>query len=198
MTNGRSDILRRTTIELGPLRITREYRCVPLDPNYPFADAPRARSGGGWRAAAALGVVLAVSAGGLSVAATRAPMPRPPGYSISLPVPQHAIAAARPLSTKRVVAPATAPVPVRSTVVAPAAAHDLPDDTGSRAAAIAAAMRSGEVQEWFEAAGQLHGFVVVGEASAEGTQTCRALSVLTRAPGGADRVDQRRACLPTG
>jgi hypothetical protein len=178
------------------LRITREYRCVPLHPHYPFADMPRVRGGGGWRAAGVLGVVLALSAGGLSMAATHVPIPRTPRYSVTLPVPEHVIAPAKPMRVARVAAPVTA-----STVATVADDADVaapPADTGSRATAIAAALRSGEVQEWFEAAGQVHGFVVAGEAEQDGARTCRALSVLTRAPGGADRVDQRRECLPVG
>ncbi len=199
VTNGRGDVFRRTTIELGPLRITREYRCAPLHPHYPFADAPRTPRGGGWRAAGALGVVLALSAGGLSVAATHAPAPRPARYSVSLPVPVHVIAPARPLRVARTVAPvAASPVAVVTAASDAVPSDTVPSDTGSRATAIAAALRSGEVQEWFEAAGQVHGFVVAGEAEPDGVRTCRALSVLTRAPGGADRVDQRRECLPVG
>lgn len=186
---------RRTTIELGPLRITREYRCAPTGPDYPFWEPTRARPGGGWRAAGVLGVVLAVSAGGLSMATTRRPAPRAPGYSVSLPVPARVIAPARPLP----VAPKPAPAPAAAPrATATPVADDLPGDSGSRAAAIAAALTSGEVQEWYEAAGQVHGFVVAGAAEQDGERTCRALSVLTRAPGGADKVDQQRACLPVG
>jgi hypothetical protein len=189
------DIIRRTTIELGPLRITREYRCAPPGPHYPFYE-PRARSGSGWRAAGVLGVVLAVSAGGLSMAATRAAPIRPVTYSVSVPVPERAIAPSRsPVAVARAVRP-VAPVAVPSVKAVEAA--ELPQDGGSRAAAVAAALRSGEVQEWYESARQVHGFVVAGEAEADGGRTCRALSVLTRAPGGADRVDQRRECLPAG
>ncbi|KTT74071.1 hypothetical protein [Sphingomonas endophytica] len=188
----RTDVLRRTTVELGPLRIVREVRLAPLPIDYPFVDAPRARTGGGWRAAGMMGVLMAVSAGGLSFAATRAPAPRQPSYSVSLPVPQRVIPPARPLPVARV---AKQTVPVAKATAAPVA-DDLPADSGSRAIAIAAALRSGEVQEWYEAAGQVHGFVVAGDAEQDGAQTCRALSVLTRAPGGADKVDQRRECLP--
>jgi hypothetical protein len=188
------DIIRRTTIELGPLRITREYRCAPPGPHYPFYEPARARSGGGWRAAGVLGVVLAVSAGGLSMAATHAPPVRAVNYSVSVPVPQRVIAPPKPLPLPQVVRRVAAPV----ATVAPAVADGGPGDGGTRATAIAAALRSGEVQEWYESAGQVHGFVVAGEAETDGGRTCRALSVLTRAPGGADRVDQRRACLPAG
>ncbi|MEG8037934.1 hypothetical protein QP166_00705 [Sphingomonas sp. LR60] len=193
MTDAR-DIIRRTTIELGPLRITREYRCAPPGPHYPFYEPARARSGGGWRAAGVLGVMLAVSAGGLSMAATRAAPIRPVNYSVSVPVPERAIAppAVAVARTVRPVAPVA--VPLAKAVVA----DELPQDSGSRAAAVAAALRSGEVQEWYESTGQVHGFVVAGEAEADGGRTCRALSVLTRAPDGADRVDQRRECLPAG
>ncbi|VXC84659.1 hypothetical protein [Sphingomonas sp. 8AM] len=196
MTDAR-DIIRRTTIELGPLRITREYRCAPPGPHYPFYEPARARSGGGWRAAGVLGVVLAVSAGGLSMAATHAPPVRAMKYAVSVPVPQRVIAPPPPTVAARAVRP-VAPVAAATPSAKPVVADDLPQDSGSRATAIAAALRSGEVQEWYESAGQVHGFVVAGEAEADGARTCRALSVLTRAPGGADRVDQRRACLPAG
>ncbi|MEH3102557.1 MAG: hypothetical protein PGN12_01440 [Sphingomonas phyllosphaerae] len=189
VTGGR-DIIRRTVIELGPLRITRERRFAGPGLHYPFYEPARSRSGGGWRAAGVLGVVLALSAGGLSMAATHAPPVRPVRYAVSVPVPQQVIAPPSPVVAARPVVPAMA---VKKAVV-----NDLPLDTGSRATAIAAALRSGEVQEWYESAGQVHGFVVAGAAEAEGGRTCRALSVLTRAPGGADRVDQRRECLPAG
>ncbi|WP_238303143.1 hypothetical protein [Sphingomonas phyllosphaerae] len=194
MTGGR-DIIRRTVIELGPLRITREHRFAVPGPHYPFYEPVRARSGGGWRAAGIMGVMLAVSAGGLSMAATHAPPVRAVNYSVSVPVPQQVIAPPAPVVVARAVRP-VARAATRPPVVE-AAVADLPGG-GSRATAIAAALRSGEVQEWYESAGQVHGFVVAGEAEAEGGRTCRALSVLTRAPGGADRVDQRRECLPAG
>ncbi|MBB6505189.1 hypothetical protein F4693_002176 [Sphingomonas endophytica] len=195
MTDAR-DIIRRTTIELGPLRITREYRCAPPGPHYPFYEPARVRSGGGWRAAGVLGVVLAVSAGGLSMAATHAPPVRTRAYAVSVPVPQQVIAPP-PVVVAQAVRPVV-PVAKATPSAKPAVGDDLPQDSGSRATAIAAALRSGEVQEWYESAGQVHGFVVAGETEAEGGRTCRALSVLTRAPGGADRVDQRRECLPAG
>ena len=196
MTDAR-DIIRRTTIELGPLRITREYRCAPPGPHYPFYEPARVRSGGGWRAAGVLGVVLAVSAGGLSMAATRAPPMRTRAYAVSVPVPQQVIAPPPPVVEARAVR-AVVPRAVTAPVVRKVVADEAPLDSGSRAAAIAAALHSGEVQEWFESAGQVHGFVVAGAAEADGGRMCRALSVLTRVPGGADRVDQRRECLPTG
>lgn len=196
MTGGR-DIIRRTVIELGPLRITRERRFAASGPHYPFYEPVRARSGGGWRAAGIMGVVLAASAGGLSMAATHAPPVRAANYSVSVPVPQQVIAPPPPLVEARAVRPVAA-VAVATLAVRKPVADDLPPDTGSRATAIAAALRSGEVQEWYESAGQVHGFVVAGAAEADGGRTCRALSVLTRAPGGADRVDQRRECLPAG
>lgn len=184
---------RRTTIELGPLRITREYHCAPPGPHYPFYEPARMRTGGGWRAAGVLGVVLALSAGGLSMAATRMPAPRAPAYSVSVPVPTRVIAPAKALPVAKVAKRA----PEQKVVaVEPASDDALPGDNGSRAVAIAAALRSGEVQEWFEAAGQVHGFVVAGVAEEDAGRTCRALSVLTRTPGGADKVDQRRECLP--
>ncbi len=196
MTGGR-DIIRRTVIELGPMRITRECRFAVPGPYYPFYEPARARSGGGWRAAGIMGVMLAVSAGGLSMAATHAPPVRAVNYSVSVPVPQQVIAPPAPLVVARAVRPIV-PGPTPAPLAKTAVADDLPQESGSRAAAIAAALRSGEVQEWYESAGQVHGFVVAGEAEADGGKLCRALSVLTRAPGGADRVDQRRECLPAG
>ncbi len=192
------DLWCRTTIELGPLRITREYRRAAPGPNYPFYEPPRARGGAGWRAAGALGVVLALSAGGLSMAATRMPAPRAPRYSVSLPVPQQPIAPAKPIAKARAatIAPPAAITPVAATGATTPEPEDVRGDEGSRAQAIAAALRSGEVQEWYETAGRVHGFVVAGEPERDGARTCRALSVLTRVPGGADRVDQQRACLP--
>ncbi len=118
-------------------------------------------------------------------------------YSVSVPVPQQVIAPPAPVVEARAVRPR--PAAVTAPMVEPTTSgDDRSADVGGRATAIAAALRSGEVQEWYESAGQVHGFVVAGEAEAEGGRTCRALSVLTRAPGGADRVDQRRECLPAG
>jgi hypothetical protein len=58
------------------------------------------------------------------------------------------------------------------------------------AQAIAAAGRSGQLQQWSDAEGLDHGFVVAGPS--EGG--CRSLSVLIRRPGSDDRVEQRQAC----
>lgn len=191
MTGRDGVLLRRTTIELGPLRITREYRWTPVHDDYPFVDPPRARRAGGWGAAGVLGMTVALGAGGWAVAATKMP---PPRYSVSVAVPERV--AALPVKPARRVARAV-PRPAATPVEPPPPARDdAPADTGSRAAAVAAALRTGEMQQWYEAAGDVRGFVIAGPAEQDGAQRCRALSVLTRAPGGTDRVDQRHECWP--
>lgn len=187
-------LMRRTTIELGPLRITRERVIVALPTGVPALARPRRRV---WPAL--LAAAAATSLGGLAVGATRLP-PRA-SYSVSVPVPERVV----------VPTPATRPAPPRSSHSAPAARSpaDLTADTAdtddaatvlsgrvTRAAAVAAALRTGEMSEWQQPDGT-RGFVVAGAAEAEDRRRCRALSVLTRSAGG-DTVDQLRACLPAG
>ncbi|MBY9062915.1 hypothetical protein K7957_08225 [Sphingomonas yunnanensis] len=184
-------LVRRTTIELGPLRITREVALTTLPGTLaPTLPALRRRPRI-WPAL--LAAAAATSLGGLAVAATKLP-PRP-SYSVSVPVPERvAVAAPRatPARTPRLThRTERAATPIATS--ADEAAAELPGAT-SRAAAVAAALCSGEMTEWQQPGGA-HGFVVAGAAEADGTRTCRALSVLTRS-GGGDRVEQLRACLP--
>lgn len=195
-----AEVLRRTTIELGPLRITREYRCLapsplalPLDRR---AAAPRR---GGWHAAAGMALLCTVGAGGLAVAATKAPAR--PSYSVSVSVPERVAEPARQpdVALRR---SAIAPKP-RAAATSPATTDEhapASDASGftSRASAIAAALRSGDMQEWHAGNGGEHGFVVAGLAEEQDGKVCRALSVLTRAAGMGDRVDQMRECRAPG
>ncbi|MBB3347849.1 hypothetical protein [Sphingomonas sp. BK069] len=181
-------LVRRTTIELGPLRITREVALTRLPTTLPALARPRRRL---WPAL--LAAAAATSVGGLAVAATKLP-PRA-SYSVSVPVPERVVAAApRAISVART-ADRASPAPTSSAPAAAAPAAEVPPDgASSRAAAVAAALRSGEMTEWQQPGGA-HGFVVAGAAEPDGARTCRALSVLTRSDGG-DHVEQLRACLP--
>jgi hypothetical protein len=178
-------LVRRTTVELGPLRITREYTVTTLPARLPALVRPRRR-----RWPALLAVVAATSVGGLAVAATKLP-PRAP-YSVSVPVPERVAAPAPAATPTPRAARRVAPAPSPSATDATDAAMVLPGPA-TRAAAVAAALRTGEMTEWQRADGE-RGFVVAGAAEPDGARTCRALSVLTRGAGG-DRVEQLRACL---
>lgn len=107
-----------------------------------------------------------------------APLPRPISRSPLRPTPGSGA------SPTPVVVPPAAPL----TPDADAADTDAP--LSSMAQAIAAASASGQLQQWSDARGLDHGFVVAGPA--EGG--CRSLSVLIRRPGSDDRVEQRQAC----
>ncbi|MBW6531378.1 hypothetical protein KZ820_11595 [Sphingomonas sp. RRHST34] len=177
-------LVRRTTIELGPLRITREVALTTL----PALTRPRRRL---WPAL--LAAAAATSVGGLAVAATKLP-PRAT-YSVSVPVPDRVVAAPpRATPVARAVDRAS-PAPTAKAPVVAATVVEMPSEgASSRAAAVTAALRSGEMTEWQQPGGA-YGFVVAGAAEPDGARTCRALSVLTRGDGG-DRVEQLRACLP--
>jgi hypothetical protein len=184
-------VVRRTSVTLGPLKITREEQRYIADVSAPHTAAPRT---GGFRA---LGFVtlLCASAGGIAMAASRTPMLS--DYVVSLPVPQPVVRTSvqldvpPPARRKRRAAPAT--VASAEDADADLIALDIPA-TRTRLAAIDAALRTGEMQEWRDATGADHGYVVAGPASDEGALACRDLSILTRAPGAADRVDQRHEC----
>ncbi len=180
-------LVRRTTIELGPLRITREVALTTLPTTLSALVRPRRRL---WPAL--LAAVAATSVGGLAVAATKLP-PRA-SYSVSVPVPERVIAAAPRATPVARAANRASPVPRSRAPVAAAPVEVPPEGATSRAAAVAAALRSGEMTEWQQPGGA-HGFVVAGGAEPDGARTCRALSVLIRGDGG-DRVEQLRACLP--
>lgn len=181
-TTAQPTLWRRTTIQLGPLRITREHHVVPQ----PDGGSPVARQRSGWRLAALAAMLGTVGAGGLAVAATKS-VSRP-AYSISVPVPERHVAtraAATPASSKA----------VRGKQAAPTAKAPDPSDTDDqRAMAIAAAFATGDVQEWQSADGREHGFVVAGAAEDRDGTTCRSLSILIRPLAGGDRVDQVRQC----
>ncbi|MBW6527232.1 hypothetical protein KZ813_10310 [Sphingomonas sp. RHCKR7] len=184
-------LVRRTTIELGPLRITLEVALSTLPTTLPALVRPRRRL---WPAL--LAVTAATSVGGLAVAATRLP-PRA-SYSVSVPVPERVTAPAPPATPAPHAVRHAAPAPRASPSPAyEAAAEMLPAPSlpapATRAAAVAAALRSGAMTEWQQPGGA-HGFVVAGAAEPDGARTCRALSVLTRDIGG-DRVEQLRACV---
>jgi len=180
-------MIRRTTIELGSLRITREVVLTTLPTTLPALARPRRRL---WPAL--LAAAAATSVGGLAVAATKLP-PRA-SYSVSVPVPERVIAPAAHANPAPRAAERASPAPPSRAPAAAAVAAASSEDVSSRAAAVAAALRSGEMTEWQQPGGA-HGFVVAGVAEPEGARTCRALSVLTRGAAG-DRVEQLRACMP--
>ena len=177
-------LVRRTTIELGPLRITREVALTTL----PALARPRRRL---WPAL--LAAAAATGLGGLAVAATKLP-PRA-SYSVSVPVPERVTVSAPRHASTAPSYPArhAIPRPTPSATPSDEPAEVLPG-AANRAAAVAEALRSGDMTEWQQPGGA-HGFVVAGAAEPDGARTCRALSVLTRGDGG-DRVEQLRACLP--
>lgn len=187
--NGMVQVVRRTSVTLGPLKITREEQRYVADVSAPTTAAPRT---GGFRALG-FATLLCASAGGIAMAASRTPMLG--DYVVSLPVPQPVARTSvqqdvpPPARRKRRAAPAAAAPAEDADVIA----VDIPA-TATRLAAIDAALRTGEMQEWRDATGAGHGYVVAGPASDEGALACRDLSILTRAPGAVDRVDQRREC----
>jgi hypothetical protein len=191
----------RTTIEFGPIRLTRERTL-----HYTAAPAPDlvSRSAGrDWRLVGLAGVLCVAGLGGLGLASPRLAspgLPSRPAYSISLPVPASVDAprdvVRRPSATPpaigshRVIAGDIAR-PAEVATADTGQAGDTPFLT-KRADAVAAALRSGIMQEWRDSAGTTRGFVVAGPV-ADG---CRMLSVLTRSADAGDRVEQMRECLP--
>jgi hypothetical protein len=202
-------LLRRTSIECGPLRITREYHVAPVVHGAVWDGAARPPRRD-LRFITLLGILCTAGIGGLAVAATKGTARG--AYSITLPVPVEPTGAAaipvRHANPPRRLQAATrrqaVPPALAAAVEAPPAAtttagEDLslhPTATATRRSAIAAALRDGEVQEWRDPATDARGYVVAGAAETSDGRTCRALSVLTRSPGGVDAVEQRRDCLP--
>lgn len=184
-------VVRRTTVALGPFRYVRE--------EFGRGDAAAAPPAGPARPGAtnrlALAALICASVGGIAVAATRGPLSN--DYVVRLPVPT----SASTIAVKREVPP-PARKPKRALSAAPTRDHGADDivldlsgpSLPTRLTAIDTALRTGEMQEWRDAAGPAHGYVVAGPASDEGTLACRDLSILTRAPGAIDHVDQRREC----
>ncbi|MBN8848196.1 MULTISPECIES: hypothetical protein [unclassified Sphingomonas] len=187
-------ILRRTTISLGPLHIVREEH--RYDGAAMRMRLTRGRRLAGWYPAG-LAALLCVGAGGIALAATGGPLRG--DYVVSVPVPDREpiaprlrkeIANHRPAHRTAAQRPAAAP-PAES-------ASDAVDamSVQGRAAAIDVALRTGEMQEWRARNGDEGGFVVAGPSERVGARACRNLSILIRAPGAPDRVDQRRECRP--
>ena len=206
---------RSWTIHAGSLRFglsTVDYRAAMIaPPTYAYAPdrAPRprriTRMAGAMLATIGAGTIvgIAVQAGDVSA---RAP------YVVSVPLPPPAVveqddaepvmpvARSRPrarIAARTIEAPAPSPTPRPVALPTPTAvtrAEPVTAEEGtplsSMAQAIAAAGRSGQLQQWSDAEGLDHGFVVAGPS--EGG--CRSLSVLIRRPGSDDRVEQRQAC----
>lgn len=102
--------------------------------------------------------------------------------------------------------PYVAPAPVlparrpRFQPAAPAPAVATTDTTPAlgtltRSQAIAAAIRTGEFQEWTDRDGA-SGFAVPGVADVSASGACRPLAVLTRRPDGTDQVSNSKVCTP--
>lgn len=199
---------------------TVDYRAAMIaPPTYAHApeSAPRpgriTRLAGGMLAMIGVGTIVGIAVQAADVSAR-------PAYVVSVPLPPPAVAErddsdeapllARTRPRTRAVAriaaaPVSQPMPRASAsptsspaasptpgAVARAEPVTLDEDAplSSMAQAIAAASRSGQLQQWSDADGLDHGFVVAGPA--EGG--CRSLSVLIRRPGSDDRVEQRQAC----
>ena len=198
--------VRRTTISLGPLYIVREEHRFASDG---FAPVVRRRTRfGRWRmiGAAALGCV---GIGGIALAATGVPIRG--DYVVSIPIPDSV--PARGASASSALPhhhPHRAPVVSQAVPAATAAdateiasarllGGDNTTSLASRAAAIDAALRSGDRQAWRYTQAGDRGFVVAGPADRDGGRTCRDLSILTRASGESqERVDQQRQCRTGG
>lgn len=182
-------VVRRTVVSLGPLYIVREEHRYDGD-GLRVITARRKR----WYPAG-IAALLCVSAGGIALAATGGPIRG--DYFISIPVPDR-----EPMTAGERKETATHRRAHRVASVGPAVTRALTDNAPSdpvqvtttltRAAAISVALRTGEMQEW--RTGGEGGFVVAGPSDREGMRECRDLSILTRATGVPDRVDQRREC----
>ncbi|MCW6530068.1 hypothetical protein NED98_07410 [Sphingomonas sp. MMSM20] len=203
-------VVRRTTISCGPLYIVREEHRFARDiAGDTFVPAVRRRARfAGWRVVGAA-VLGCVGIGGIALAATG--VPTRGDYVVSIPIPDSvpavfadagkAVARHRPRRAPAAAQAVPAPVPADATEII--SARSLGDATtagfASRAAAIDAALRSGDMQEWRDARAGERGFVVAGPADRDGTQTCRNLSILTRGSGDSqERVDQQRQCRAGG
>lgn len=206
---------RSWTIHAGSLRFglsTVDYRAAMIaPPTYAHAPESASRPGritrlaGGMLATIGVGTIVGIAVQAADVSARLA-------YVVSVPLPPPAVAERddsdeapllariRPrtrAAARTAAAPLSQPMPratASSTPVAVARAEPVTLDEdaplSSMAQAIAAASRNGQLQQWSDADGLDHGFVVAGPA--EGG--CRSLSVLIRRPGSDDRVEQRRAC----
>lgn len=189
-------VLRRTTISFGAFHIVREeHRYGGQGGGKPLA---RRRRFGNWYPAG-LAALLCVGAGGIALAATGVPVKG--DYVVSLPVPDRApmttIHRANKAPARHAHRAAPAPEPAATAIADKAEIAATPDQGAarlSRATAIEAALRSGEMQEWSAGTSGEGGFVVAGPSDRVGARACRDLSILTRAPGLPDRVDQRREC----
>ncbi len=149
-----------------------------------------------------LGLLGGVATVGIAIQSGRASAGTA-SYVVSVPVPERPVAAALPkqaptrtvahapavLTVDAPVARATAtPIPFYSDEIV-----DRPDQLATRQAATAAAMTSGNLQQWVDASGEERGFVVAGPIQ----DGCRELSILVRRFGADDRVEKRRDCTRT-
>ncbi|WEK43955.1 MAG: hypothetical protein P0Y64_03755 [Candidatus Sphingomonas colombiensis] len=189
-------VLRRTTISFGPLNIVREEHRYGAEAA--GTRSAQRRGFGNWYPIG-LAALLCVGAGGIAIAATGGPAKG--DYVVSLPVPDSVPIMTSHRTTKapsrHVHRAVRAPEAAETATADSDGTENAPDQTVSkisRAAAIEAALRSGEMQEWSAGTSGEAGFVVAGPSDRVGTRACRDLSILTRSPGSPDRVDQRREC----
>ena len=121
-------------------------------------------------------------------------------YVVSVPVPERPVAATSARPTRRAPLPqatvsAATAAPIARATATPVPFYtdeivDRPAQLASRQAATAAAMKSGDLQQWADASGEERGFVVAGPVQ----DGCRDLSILIRRFGVDDRVERRRDC----
>lgn len=148
-----------------------------------------------------VGMVLGSIAGagliGIAIQSGRASAGVAP-YVVSIAVPEAKAPPATAPVTQRMVSRPVPPPIKRATLSAPTeptgdAYISEPIVTGftTPQTAVAAALRTGSLQQWSREEGDERGFVVAGPI-AEG---CRDLSILTRRVGDDDRVEKRRECL---
>lgn len=150
---------------------------------------------------AVLGLIGGVATIGIAIQSGRASAGSG-SYVVSVPVPQR-VAVAVPNIVKPVRRAAPRPTIVRPTPVdrtAPVDPMDGDDDPiasaqglASRQAALAAAMRTGTLQQWVREGGDERGFIVAGPAQ----NGCRDLSILVRRFGSEDQVEKTRECART-
>lgn len=147
---------------------------------------------------AVLGLIGGIATIGIAIQSGRASAGSA-SYLVSVPVPQR-VSVAVPSVAKPVRRAAPRPAIARPLPVERTASVD-PIDTDqdavepnqgltSRQAALAAAMRTGSLQQWSREGGDERGFIVAGPAQ----NGCRDLSILVRRFGSDDRVEKTREC----
>jgi hypothetical protein len=152
--------------------------------------------------AVGLGSTVAMATLGLALNASRAATGGGYVLRVSVPaaIPRKAVVSApkaKSVSRRSATTPIAVVVPTPAAAEATMAVDDIvPAEASAITAttvqpAIAAAARTGMLQQWASADGVERGFVVAGPAE----QGCRTLSILTRRDGG-NEVRTQRECTP--